>query len=71
MALCPLAGENGAEGKSGSTAQPLIQVTIVQQRGGPRGQVYYPYLSFRVARTLQVRSAGPEDLPLVSWVHYD
>ncbi len=52
--LCPLAGENGGDGEVGGTAQPLVQITIVQQAGGPRGQVYYPFISFRVAKTLQV-----------------
>ena len=52
--MCPLGGESGSEGNSGSAAQPFIQVTVVKQTGGPRGQIYYPYLSFRVARTLQV-----------------
>ena len=52
--MCPLGGESGSEGNSGSAAQPLLQVTVVKQTGGPRGQIYYPYLSFRVARTLQV-----------------
>ncbi len=54
VVLCPLAGEGGAEGNAGAAGQPLVQITIVQQTGGPRGQIYYPYLSFRVARTLQV-----------------
>ncbi len=57
MVLCPLGGESGADGPSGSAAQPLVQITIVQQTGGPRGQIYYPYLSFRVSRTLQARSS--------------
>ena len=49
--VCPLAGENGGDGES---AQALVQITLVKQAGGPRGQVYYPFISFRVAKTLQV-----------------
>ncbi len=52
--VCPLAGENGGEG-DGGTAQALVQITLVKQAGGSRGQVYYPFISFRVAKTLQVR----------------
>ena len=52
--LCPLAGENGGDGEAGGSAQPLVQITLVKQGGGPRGQVYYPFISFRIARTLQV-----------------
>lgn len=54
MVLCPLAGENGGDGEAGGSAQPLVQITLVKQGGGPRGQVYYPFISFRIARTLQV-----------------
>ncbi|KAK9908805.1 hypothetical protein WJX75_003140 [Coccomyxa subellipsoidea] len=57
VVMCPLGGESGSEGNSGSAAQPLLQVTVVKQTGGPRGQIYYPYLSFRVARTLQAAIA--------------
>lgn len=53
--VCPLAGENGGDGEAGAAAQPLVQVTLVKQAGAPRGQLYYPFISFRVARTLQVR----------------
>lgn len=52
--VCPLAGENGGNGEGEGTAQPLVQITLVKQAGGPRGQIYYPYISFRVAKTLQV-----------------
>ena len=52
MVVCPLAGENG--GEDGGTAQALVQITLVKQAGGSRGQVYYPFISFRVAKTLQV-----------------
>ena len=52
--LCPLAGENGGDGEAGGSAQPLVQITLVKQGGGARGQVYYPFISFRIARTLQV-----------------
>ena len=55
--VCPLAGENGGEGEPGGTAQALVQITLVKQAGGPRGQVYYPFISFRVAKTLQVNPA--------------
>ena len=52
--VCPLAGENGGNGEGEGTAQPLVQITLVKQAGGTRGQIYYPYISFRVAKTLQV-----------------
>lgn len=55
--VCPLAGENGGDGESGGTAQALVQITLVKQAGGPRGQVYYPFISFRVAKTLQANTA--------------
>ena len=66
VVLCPLAGENGGGGGSqdgGAAAQApaLVQLAIVRQGGAARGQIYYPFMSFRVSRTLQVRA--PRTLP--------
>ncbi len=35
-------------------APPLLKFTIVSQPGLPRRQIYYPYISFRLSRPLQV-----------------
>ena len=62
VVLCPLPGENGGgsgvDPEGGGAAQALVQVALVRQGGGPRGQIYYPFISFRVARTLQVRAGS-------------
>ena len=42
-------------------APPLLKFTIVSQPGLPRRQIYYPYISFRLSRPLQV-STGPCDV---------
>ncbi len=46
--LCP-AGQDEEIG-----APPLMQMTVVSQPGLPHNEVYYPYLSFRIERALQV-----------------
>ena len=35
-------------------APALLKFTIVSQPGLPRRQIYYPYMSFRLSRPLQV-----------------
>ncbi|KAK9827173.1 hypothetical protein WJX74_009221 [Apatococcus lobatus] len=46
--LCP-AGQEEEVG-----APPLVQLTAISQPGLPHNEVYYPYLSFRIERALQV-----------------
>ena len=44
----------GEEADVEAEAPPLLKFTIVSQPGLPRRQVYYPYMSFRLSRPLQV-----------------
>lgn len=44
------------EGKG--EVQPLVQVVTIMQMQGPRGQPYYPYLSFRITRPVLVPPAN-------------
>ena len=46
----------GEEASVEAEAPPLLKFTIVSQPGLPRRQMYYPYMSFRLSRPLQVKS---------------
>lgn len=52
--LCPMAEAGGAAEGEGGESLPLLHLTIVSQTGEPRGQVYYPYITFRTSGVLQV-----------------
>ncbi len=44
----------GEEADVEAEAPALLKFTIVSQPGLPRRQIYYPYMSFRLSRPLQV-----------------
>jgi hypothetical protein len=61
VVLVPVEGkpDDGGAAPAPESQQPLLSLTIVSQPGLLRRQVYYPFISFRVSRTLQVRNTPP------------
>ena len=55
----------GEEASVEVEAPPLLKFTIVSQPGLPRRQIYYPYMSFRLSRPLQVITRFPLGLPVL------
>ena len=48
MVLAPVEARDGGE------VHPLVCLTVVSQPGQARVHTYYPFISFRMARDLQV-----------------
>ena len=44
----------GEEADPAIEPPPVISLSVVSQPGLPRRQVYYPYIAWRLSRTLQV-----------------
>eukprot|EP00884_Botryococcus_braunii_P010316 jgi/Botrbrau1/19286/Bobra.0073s0029.1 len=52
--LCPMVEAGSTADGEGGESLPLLHLTIVSQVGGPRGEVYYPYIAFRTSGVLQI-----------------
>lgn len=46
----------GEEADPAIEPPPVISLSVVSQPGLPRQQVYYPYIAWRLSRTLQVQA---------------
>lgn len=51
MVLAPV------DARDGSEVHPLVCLTVVSQPGQARVHTYYPFISFRMARDLQVKDS--------------